>query len=108
MNEPRESLDDHPSHGWWLFSHVGIARVQTLIPRVLRQDAARHFIVDGKKGVLADPRNPLALARSIIGLLQAPEVSAVYGAAGKRRLEEVFTFPRYCERLRTVLESDFA
>ena len=72
------------------------------------EDAARDVIVDGKTGLLADPRNRVELARSIVRLLQSRELSAIYGAAGKRRFEEAFTFPRYCERLRTVLESDFA
>ncbi|HMA04136.1 MAG TPA: glycosyltransferase family 4 protein [Gemmatimonadaceae bacterium] len=70
------------------------------------EDAARDVIVDGKTGLLVDPRNGAELALSVLRLLQSPELSAIYGAAGKRRFEEVFTFQRYCERLRTVLESD--
>jgi phosphatidyl-myo-inositol dimannoside synthase len=72
------------------------------------EDAARDVIVHGETGLLANPRNRIELARSIVRLLQSRDLSAAYGAAGKRRFEEVFTFPRYCERLRTVLESDFA
>jgi phosphatidyl-myo-inositol dimannoside synthase len=72
------------------------------------EDAARDVIVDGKTGVLSDPRNRTELAGNIVRLLRSPELRAVYGAEGKRRFEEEFTFTRYCERLRAVLESDFA
>lgn len=71
-------------------------------------DAAREVIVDGKTGVLADPCNRIELARGIVRLLQSRELSASCGAAGKRRFGEEYTFPRYCERLRTVMESAFA
>jgi phosphatidylinositol alpha-1,6-mannosyltransferase len=71
-------------------------------------DAAGDVIKDGKTGTLVDPRNRIELAIAIVRLLQSSELRAVYGAAGKQRFEELFTFDRYCDRLRSVLASDFA
>ena len=72
------------------------------------EDAAGDVICDGKTGTLVDPRNRSELAGAIVRLLKSPELRAVYGAAGKQRFEELFTFERYCDRLRSVLASDFA
>jgi phosphatidylinositol alpha-1,6-mannosyltransferase len=72
------------------------------------EDAAGDVISDGNTGSLVDPRDRGALASAIVRLLRSPEMRAVYGMAGKRRFEEEFTFERYCNRLRSVLASDFA
>jgi phosphatidylinositol alpha-1,6-mannosyltransferase len=72
------------------------------------EDAAGDVICDGKTGTLVDPRHRGELASAIVRLLKYPELRAVYGAAGKRRFDEEFTFERYCKRLQSVLASDFA
>lgn len=71
-------------------------------------DAARDVIVDGETGVLVDPANRVALASAIVRLLATSEMRSKYGAAGRRRFEEEFTFERYCERLRAILEATFS
>jgi glycogen synthase len=48
----------------------------------------RTLLTDGVDGLLVDPRDPAALAGAIEGLLDAPEVAAALGAAGRRTVED--------------------
>jgi glycosyltransferase involved in cell wall biosynthesis len=63
-------------------------------------------VADGKSGTLVPPRDPQALARALVELLQSPERRAAYGAAGRRIFEERFTEARMLdETLRALGES---
>jgi glycogen synthase len=48
----------------------------------------RTLLTDGVDGVLVDPRDPAALAGAIESLLDAPDVAAALGAAGRRTVED--------------------
>jgi glycosyltransferase involved in cell wall biosynthesis len=54
--------------------------------------------VVGDAGILVPPRNPQALARAIIDLLEYPEVAAELGWRGHRRVLRHFTWRRAGER----------
>ena len=53
---------------------------------------------DGACGLLVPPRDSLALARAIDGLLGQPERRAMMGAAGRARVLSQFTWQRAAER----------
>jgi phosphatidylinositol alpha-1,6-mannosyltransferase len=71
-------------------------------------DAAADVIASGETGLLVDPLDGRALANAIVTLLRSPELRASFGAAGKRRFENEFTFERYCARLAPILSAAFA
>jgi phosphatidyl-myo-inositol dimannoside synthase len=70
-------------------------------------DAAADVIVSGETGLLVDPQDGHSLSNAIVALLRSPELRARFGAAGKRRFENEFTFERYCERLAPILAAAF-
>jgi glycosyltransferase involved in cell wall biosynthesis len=47
-------------------------------------------VVDGVTGRLVPPRNANALADAILGLLEHRELIAKFGAAGRKRAEDLF------------------
>ncbi len=62
----------------------GRAVVTTDVP------GCRDAIIAGQTGLLAEARNPLALAAAIKSLLDAPERIAAFGSAGRRLAEDAF------------------
>jgi len=61
-------------------------------------------VADGASGALVPPRDPEALARALMELLERPERRAAYGAAGRRLFEQRFTDARMIEETLRVLE----
>jgi glycosyltransferase involved in cell wall biosynthesis len=60
-------------------------------------------VADGISGTLVPPRDPQALARALVELLDRPDRRAAYGAAGRRIFEERFTEARMIEETLRVL-----
>ena len=50
------------------------------------------MVVDGETGLLVPPGDPAALAAAIRQVLADPELGARMGTAGRRRVEEKFTW----------------
>lgn len=75
-----------------------------------RVDALEEVVEDGRTGLLVPPEQPGAVADAIGSLLAEPARAAALGAAGRRRLEAVYTVERmvdgtvavYGELLRTA------
>lgn len=67
------------------------------------QDAAREVVLDQETGLLVQPGNVQDLEGALIRLLSDPETAARFGAAGRRRWEQHFTFARFAERLSKLL-----
>ncbi len=65
----------------------------------------REAVVDGQTGLLVPPRNPLALAAAIQRLIEAPELRAKMGAAGRLRVEEYFADAIICRETLLVYEA---
>lgn len=63
----------------------------------------RTLVTDGVDGLLVDPRDPVLLADAIGALLDAPEVAAAMGAAGRRTVED-YTWEAVADRYDEVYE----
>ena len=55
-------------------------------------------VLDGVTGLLADPGDPVDLARQIAKLLDDPPLRLQMGIAGRRRFEQEFTWESVIER----------
>lgn len=55
-------------------------------------------VQDKVTGLLVPPRDPGALSQAVLQLLKRPELSAAFGEAGRRRVEQCFTANRMAEQ----------
>ena len=62
----------------------------------------KEAIVDGETGLLVSPGDVTALTRAIDGLLADPELSARFGAAGRRRIAERFSLDRMAHDMQAL------
>lgn len=69
------------------------------------QGAIRDTIVDGETGYLVPKRDPVALARRLVELLQDEPRRLQMGAAGRRRFEEQFRLDGYGLAMARVFET---
>jgi glycosyltransferase involved in cell wall biosynthesis len=60
-----------------------------------------ELIVDGKTGILVDRDNPIVLADAIVRLLDNPALAREMGNAGRRRVEEKFSWDRITDELKS-------
>jgi phosphatidylinositol alpha-1,6-mannosyltransferase len=68
-----------------------------------RSGGAAEAVVDGETALVAEPREPKAVALAIVSLLDDQQRSATYGWAGRRRVEGAFTWGRRAAELADVL-----
>ncbi|MCL6613757.1 MAG: glycogen synthase, partial [Firmicutes bacterium] len=57
-----------------------------------------EVVLDGVTGLLVPPGDPVALARAVTALLADPGKAAAMGAAGRRRVEEEFTWEKVARK----------
>jgi glycosyltransferase involved in cell wall biosynthesis len=69
------------------------------------QGAIRDTIVDGETGYLVPKRDPEAIARRVVELLQDRSLRVTMGAAGRRRFEERFRVEQYGRGMAAVFEA---
>src|SRR6266436_5975577 len=70
-----------------------------------------EVVVDGETGLLVEPGRPDALAAALTRVLENPALGRSMGRAGRRRVEERFTWARVAERTEQVYAdaiADFA
>jgi len=72
-----------------------------------RDDAAADVIVDGETGLLVPRQEPEAIAGALARLLTDEPMRRRMGDAGRRRFENVFTYPRFRARLAGLLARAF-
>jgi phosphatidylinositol alpha-1,6-mannosyltransferase len=70
------------------------------------EGGAPDAIRPGETGVLADPRDPEAIAAAAAELLADPQRAAEMGRAGRRWVEENFSVERFRERLAAMLRGN--
>ena len=70
-------------------------------------DAAGDVVLDGETGLLVDHDDRAALADAVATLLTDPARARRYGEAGRRRLDDQFTFARFRDRLGGILAEAF-
>lgn len=61
-------------------------------------------VVDGGTGLIVDGRDPEATAEALIRLLDDPAAARALGAAGRERVQVLFSWDRVVEHFRTALE----
>jgi len=61
-----------------------------------------EIVVNGKTGLLVPPKDPGALARAILWILEHPEEASQMGVEGLRRVREKYTVQRMVERIEQV------
>jgi phosphatidylinositol alpha-1,6-mannosyltransferase len=85
----------------------GLAEVEAAaraLPVVaLKGTVTEELFPDGSGHVLLDSAAPQPLAEALTALLVDPDRAKRIGAAGRRRVEEVFTIDRFHDRLRFAL-----
>lgn len=72
-----------------------------------RDDAAADVIVDGETGLLIPRQDPEAIAGALARLLTDESMRRRLGDAGRRRFDNLFTYPRFRARLASVLTRAF-
>jgi phosphatidylinositol alpha-1,6-mannosyltransferase len=70
-----------------------------------RDGGAAEAVVDGRTGLLVDPRSAGEVAEAVIALLRAPERAAAMGAEGRRWALENFTIEAMRRSLESILSS---
>ncbi len=56
-----------------------------------------EYLQDGSTGVLVEARAPQQIAEAVLRLLDSPETAAAMGAAGQKRVQQLFTLERWAE-----------
>ncbi len=69
--------------------------------------APTEFIHDGEHGLLMDPVNPKKLAEALVELLAHPERARQMGDAGRRWVQEQYSYEMFRERLRKIMQVHF-
>jgi len=72
-----------------------------------RDDAAADVIVDGETGLLVPRQDPEAISGALARLLTDEAMRRRLGAAGRRRFDSLFTYPRFRARLAGILARAF-
>ncbi len=67
-----------------------------------------EVVVDGKTGLLIEPNNPQALAAAIEKLLNAPDLRIKMGNAGRKRVEQNFTWGKHMQQLIEIYQKIMA
>ena len=58
-----------------------------------------EIVVDGVTGTLVPMKDPVALERAIVDLLQAPRKRQTMGEAGRKRVEQFFSNDRVVQKI---------
>jgi len=64
-----------------------------------------EIVKDKKTGLLVPPKDPEALARAILSLLQNKEEAEKMGIAGRKRVQEKFTIGTMIKKTEEVYKS---
>ena len=72
-----------------------------------RDDAAADVIVDGETGLLVPRQDPDAISGAVVRFLTDETMRRRLGAAGRRRFDSLFTYPRFRARLAGILARAF-
>jgi glycosyltransferase involved in cell wall biosynthesis len=65
-----------------------------------------ELVTDGETGRLVPTGDPMALARAVLELLDEPMRAAELGRAGRRRIEETYSFDRMVDAFSTLYLSE--
>jgi len=103
----RAAIFAMPSRGEG-FGLVYLEAMQHRLPCIgSPRDAAAEIIEQGVTGFLVDQEDVAGLARNIVTLLQNPSQRQEMGEAGYERLQTVFSFEKFEQRLIAILAAHF-
>ena len=71
----------------------------------LESRVAREIVHDGHDGLLAPRGDAGALADAILRLIEAPDLCARLGEAGRRKVEAAYTWPHVLDRVEAALRN---
>jgi glycosyltransferase involved in cell wall biosynthesis len=101
---------DRRRRGLWTGEGLGIVYLEAQAcgrPVVASSEGgAPDAVQPGVTGLLADPRDPLAVAAAAAELLEHPALADEMGRAGRRWVEEQFSVDRFRGRLAALLAGD--
>lgn len=63
-----------------------------------------EYLEEAASGILVEPRMPQQIADAVLRLLDSPETAAAMGAAGRRRVLQLFSMERWAEETIRVYE----
>jgi glycosyltransferase involved in cell wall biosynthesis len=96
--------------GLWTGEGLGIVYLEAQAcgrPVIVSSEGgAPDAVRPGETGLLADPRDPLAIADAAAALLADPARAAEMGRTGRRWVEENFSLDRFRERLAAMLRGE--
>ncbi|HEX5871717.1 MAG TPA: glycosyltransferase family 4 protein [Longimicrobium sp.] len=96
--------------GLWTGEGLGIVYLEAQAcgrPAIASTEGgAPDAVLPGETGLLADPRDPLAVAAAAAELLADPRRAAEMGDAGRRWVEENFAVDRFRQRLAAMLRGE--
>jgi len=98
----------HPSYG-----HEGVP--QTLLQAlamekpVVASDAGaiKEIVINSRTGFLIEPRNPKQIAERVIELHRRPELRTEFGKAGRRLVEERYSFEKMLDSIENLYNDFF-
>jgi phosphatidylinositol alpha-1,6-mannosyltransferase len=103
---------DRRERGLWTGEGLGIVYVEAQAcgrPAIASTEGgATDAVLPGETGLLADPRDPDAVAEAAVSLLADPDRAARMGARGRRWAEETFSVERFRQRLDELLRAPSA
>jgi glycosyltransferase involved in cell wall biosynthesis len=67
-----------------------------------------ELVAEGQTGRLVAPGDPEALAGALLDMLEHPERAADFGRAGRRRIEDTYSFDRMVEQFETLYLTELA
>ncbi len=93
-----------PTH-YETFGLVNLEAMQFGLPVVsTREGAIPDVIVDGKTGLLAEPKDAPKLARHLKQLIENKTMREAMGNAGKQRYKEKYTLAKFEKNINKILE----
>lgn len=103
---------DRRARGLWTGEGLGIVYVEAQAcgrPAIASTEGgATDAVLPGETGLLADPRDPEAVAEAAASLLADPDRAARMGARGRQWAEENFSVARFRQRLDELLRAPSA
>jgi len=92
------------SSDWEGMSNALLEAMAASLPVVATAVGGTSGVVDGVTGLLVPPRDPDALAKAIIALLQDRERAEAMGRAGRERVERYFSVERMVQQTEALYE----
>jgi len=99
---PSEPYKDWEEQYGWTILQASASELPVISTNI---GAISEAVIDGKTGILIEPKNPEALARAMIDLGQDPDRRRLMGENGRKYILENLSHEKVAERLERFLHS---